>query len=224
MMIEPLPALGSRGNRCLECWPRRGGHRQWWSSSRRAVFVLTSTPVVYPPSREASTREAVPMPPLNSNETMPVPPPTPPWATGPPTAESNAATALGCGIMAPLHIVEKRVVAFGDDRQRHVVTDADVRILFEVPRHHAVVDASDRERVGEQYRHFHPARFVDPCRAGHLAVSVERPRRYIDLPMPDVGARHYRRDAGARRADSRHELARTGDVGDLARRERPPHP
>ena len=41
-----------------------------------------------------TTRLEVPMPPLNSWQIMPVPPPTLPSATGPPRAESSAAWAM----------------------------------------------------------------------------------------------------------------------------------
>ena len=39
------------------------------------------------------TRDDVPMPPLNSWQTIPVPPPTPPSATGPGAADRSAARA-----------------------------------------------------------------------------------------------------------------------------------
>ena len=42
-------------------------------------------------ARPATTRDAVPIPPLNSWQTIPVPPPTSPSATGPPVAEASAA-------------------------------------------------------------------------------------------------------------------------------------
>ena len=46
---------------------------------------------MYPPASAGSTREAVPIPHLNWWQTIPVPPPTFPSATGPERAESSAA-------------------------------------------------------------------------------------------------------------------------------------
>ena len=74
-------------------WPgwlrRRARHRcaasracrSWPGPGRRPCSRRT---------RPAMTRDAVPMPPLNSWQIMPVPPPTAPSATGPPDAEARA--------------------------------------------------------------------------------------------------------------------------------------
>ena len=51
----------------------------------------TSTPTLQPLSASDRTREEVPMPPLNSWQIMPVPPPTQPSVTGPSDASSSAA-------------------------------------------------------------------------------------------------------------------------------------
>ena len=58
--------------------------------SRRPWFACTRTPTVNPPCSASTTREAVPMPPLNPWQIIPVPPPTLPSATGPSEAESSA--------------------------------------------------------------------------------------------------------------------------------------
>ena len=57
-------------------------------SSRSPKFVRTSTPTVPPPG---IILEEVPMPPLKSMHCVPVPAPTHPSATSPPTAASRAA-------------------------------------------------------------------------------------------------------------------------------------
>ena len=62
-------------------------------------LLITSTPTTYPPSCCGSLREAVPIPPLKSQVTIPVPPPTFPSATAPPEAfsiASNTCFALMC--------------------------------------------------------------------------------------------------------------------------------
>ncbi|MNF85292.1 hypothetical protein D3C84_676800 [compost metagenome] len=59
-------------------------------------------PTVQPPCSAARQREAVPMPPLNSWQIMPLPPPTAPSATGPSTAVSRASATCSRWTWKPL--------------------------------------------------------------------------------------------------------------------------
>ena len=69
----------------------------------------------------STTREAVPIPPLNSWQIIPVPPPTPPSSTGPPLARASACVdVLGAHVEA-VDVVERAVPRLPDDRQRPVV-------------------------------------------------------------------------------------------------------
>ena len=88
--------------------------------------------------------------------------------------------------------------------------------------HHA-----DAVGVGDHHRPFEEARLLDPGRAGHLAVAVQREpaRRTTGSAIESLAARQDRGDAGAHRAlaDLQLALARderrvadldAGDVGD----------
>ena len=57
------------------------------------------------------------MPPLNSWQIMPVPPPTLPSATGPPCAASSAAKACASGDVKAVDVVEPAVIGLRHDRQ-----------------------------------------------------------------------------------------------------------
>ena len=63
-------------------------------------------------------RDAVPVPPLNSWQIMPVPPPTPPSATGPPDAFGQRVVHVRRRHVHPVDVVQRAVVGLGDDRQR----------------------------------------------------------------------------------------------------------
>ena len=103
-MIEPLPAgaagagAGARGLRI----PRRGhlrlrdlathGHAVHGEPLAPSVVRLDQRAHGAPAVRPGSRRDAVPVPPLNSWQIIPVPPPTLPSGTGPSLAASNAAS------------------------------------------------------------------------------------------------------------------------------------
>ena len=117
-MIEPPPAAAASG-----CFPR-------------ATVAVISRPTGTPATVKrlalavvglhqgtdacsagvASLREAVPMPPLKPWQTMPVPPPTLPSATGPGFAASSAANSvLGRDVKA-VDVVQEAVVRLAHDR------------------------------------------------------------------------------------------------------------
>jgi hypothetical protein len=119
--------------------------------------------------------------------------------------------------MPAADVVDPLVVALGDDRQRDVVADADLRMVRDQPRDDAVVGAADVQRIGQHDRHLEEPRLVDPVRAAHLAVAVERPLRGGDAVVPDVGVGDDRGRAGAHvgSLDLRQLTdAHAGDVGD----------
>jgi hypothetical protein len=79
--------------------------------SRRPWFACTRTPTVNASGPSSTTRDEVPIPPLNPWQIIPVPPPTFPWSTGPAEADSRAdATCSGrtcCPLMSfntPSHV------------------------------------------------------------------------------------------------------------------------
>jgi hypothetical protein len=118
--------------------------------------------------------------------------------------------------VSAVDIVDALIVAFGDDRERNVVIDADARVLRDEPIDHTVVDAPDVERIGQRDRDLEKPRFVDPMRPGHLAVAVEGVGRGGDAFAPGIVVGQYHRDPRAHRTRARHERARsTDDFRDL---------
>ena len=119
-MIEPPPGPTRRPSRA----PRRSGihrlllvpraghlahrdrlaHRHAVDPQQlpRAVVGLDERAHVHPPSASAIRRDAVPIPPLNSWRTIPVPPPTLPSSTGPPAADAMAASTCSARTWKPL--------------------------------------------------------------------------------------------------------------------------
>jgi hypothetical protein len=116
-----------------------------------------------------------------------------------------------------LDVVDALIVAFGHDRQRDVVLDADTGPARDQPVDHAVVDARDVQCVGQRDRHFEKAGLVDPVRAAQLTVAVEVPGRGGHALRPDVLVGQHEGSAGAHRTHAGDERAgRALDLGDLA--------
>ena len=97
------------------------------------------------------------------------------------------------------------IVAFGDDRKRHVVVDPDLRMLRDHRVDHAVIGTPDVERIGKHDRRFEPPGFVDPVRPRHLAVAVENERAGRRTILPRVGVRNDRRRTGTNRPAAGNE-------------------
>ena len=66
----------------------------------------------------SSTREEVPMPPLNSLQIMPVPPPTLPSSTGPAVGSVEGVEGVFGLHVESVDVVEPAVPGFGDDGER----------------------------------------------------------------------------------------------------------
>ncbi len=129
-------------------------------------------------------RDAVPMPPLNSWQIIPVPPPTLPSGTGPDAASAECRQRVVGGHVEAVDVVQMTVVGLADHRQR--------------PRRHSrgttldlgpderVVDDPDAVRVGQADRPAEESRLADPLEAGQLAVAVEPMAPGEDRLGPDL--------------------------------------
>ena len=71
-----------------------------------------------PPDGSSTTRDAVPIPPLNSWQTIPVPPPTPPSATGAVGRRRERLVDVVGRHVEAVDVVEQAVPGLADDRQR----------------------------------------------------------------------------------------------------------
>ena len=97
---------------------RRPGRRPRAASHACRSWPGPAPPTVKPPWSASMTRDAVPIPPLNSWQTIPVPPPTPPSATGSAGRRlEGGSQVLGLDVEA-VDVVEQAVVRLADDRQR----------------------------------------------------------------------------------------------------------
>ncbi len=114
------------------------------------------------------------MPHLNSWQIMPVPPPTLPSATGPVRAlGERALDVLGPHVKA-VDVVEVAVPGLGHDGQRPPVAARVRGACPHAPGDGGIAHDTDAVRVREQHRSLELAGFLEPGRAGHLAVAVER--------------------------------------------------
>ena len=144
------------------------------SVSRTPVVRLHQHADTYGVFASVTRREAVPMPHLNSWQIMPVPPPTLPSATGPARAESSAAIDVLRPDMKTVDVVEVAVLCLGHDRQRPPVATRIRLALAHAPGDDGVTYDTDAVRVREHDGSLQSAAFVDPGRAGHLAIAVQR--------------------------------------------------
>ena len=112
-------------------------------------------------------------------------------------------------------VVQPAVVGFGDDRQPPRLQDVATRDL---PLNDRVAHDADAVRVGDRDRPLEQAALLDPGRAGHLAVAVQREPGGEHGIVVGPAARMDDRDAGANRTLADDELAAAGDqrrVSDL---------
>ena len=68
-------------------------------------------------------------------------------------------------------VVQRAVPRLGDDRQRPRLEESQ---MLGGPLDRRVAHDADAMRIGDEYRTLEKARFLDPGRAGHLAVAVQR--------------------------------------------------
>ena len=173
------------------------------SRSRRPWLAWTSTPTVKPPASGATTREAVPMPPLKPWQIMPVPPPTPTLDHDPARlARRGVAHRRGDVLgahMEAVGVVEHPVPGLADDRQRPERT-ALLAARGDLVRDQRVTHDTDRMRVGECDRRGQQTRLAHPLQTRQLAVAVEAVWRREQRPAPDVRSGLHDRDAGADRS------------------------
>ena len=139
-MIDPCSAAAaSRGRavraraprrvRAAPCVVRRGDARQQIRDLladrdagdaqvlARAVVALHQHADGVAALRRRRTRDAVPMPPLKPWQSIPVPPPTLPSATGPPRAPSSALMTCSRLHVKAVDVVQAAVVGLGHHRQ-----------------------------------------------------------------------------------------------------------
>ena len=154
---------------------------------------------------------------------MPVPPPTLPSATGPRFASAQRLRSVLGSDVETVDVVEVAVPGLGHHRQRPPVA----RCIRATGTHalgdHRIAHHADAVRVGQHHRAFQLAGFLEPCRAGHLAVAVERePRAEHRSVEAVVATRQDRGDAGAHLVPVRQVLDQRdladGDAGDVGDR------
>ena len=107
-------------------------------------------------------------------------------------------------------IVQPAVIGFGDDRQREPHGGRADRSLFDLIGDDGVAHHADAVRIGDHHRSFQVSRLLDPVRARHLSVAIEREHagkyRLGGIPAPGQDGSH----AGADRplADFKFAIAR----------------
>ena len=111
-----------------------------------------------------------------------------------------------------VEVVEVPVPRFGAHRQQPVPREQRVDAVD--PADHPGVAGADRVRIRQHDRQIERSGLVDPCGAGHLAVSVERvPACGAGLTDPGPTARQNRGHAGAHRALADDQRAVAADQG-----------
>ena len=152
-----------------------------------------------PPASAGTTRDAVPIPPLNSWQIIPVPPPTAPSATGPPAAAASAASRCSGFTWNPF--MSLRTPSYvspttGSDQKSACGPWARTAwarsASWTTPTEWVFVIA-----IGARQE----ARLADPLQAGQLAVAVEAVAAgedRLEERVAVVGDDH--RDAGADRS------------------------
>ena len=105
------------------------------------------------------------------------------------------------------------VVGFGDDRQPPRLQRV---LLRDLPLDDRVAHDADAVRVGDRDRTFEQPALLDPGRAGHLAVAVEREPRGEHRIGVGLAARMHDGHAGAHRALADDQLAAAGDQRGVA--------
>ncbi len=116
-------------------------------------------------------------------------------------------------------VVEKTVPGLGDHRQRPPVAGGVGVSLGHSPRDHRVAGDADAVGVGDHHWTLEEPRLVDPGRAGHLAVAVERePAREHRVGQGALAAREDGGDPGAHRVALDQSGVADGDSCDIGDR------
>ena len=119
---------------------------------------------------------------------------------------------LGLDVEA-VDVVEMAVPGLGHDRQRPPVARGIGPAGMQAFGDHRIADHANAVRVGQHDRPLELARFVDPGRAGHLAVAVEGEPAGEDRAVgAGLAARQDRGDPGAHLV----AVGQVLDQGDLA--------
>ena len=112
-----------------------------------------------------------------------------------------------------IDVVQTAVVGLGDDRQpprlQHV-------LLGNLPPDDGVPHDADAVGIGHRHRPFQQPALLDPGRAGHFAVAVQREPRGEDRLRVAFPARVDHRHTGAHRSRPHHQLSASGNEGGLA--------
>src|SRR5690606_9831404 len=105
---------------------------------------------------------------------------------------------VGLGYMLTVNVVDHPVVGLGHYRHGpEVLALPEVGVLADRPARGCMVDDADTVRVGDAQRTDEVAAVLDPVRAGHLAVAVERVEtRPHRLRLAVAAARQDGGDAG----------------------------
>ena len=125
---------------------------------------------------------------------------------------------MGLRDVESVDVVQEPVPRLGDDGKAEVAGIAFASAALHVPLDDRVAHDADAVRVGDENRGAQEARFLDPGRAGHLAVAVEGvpPREHTVAER--AALRQDGGDAGAHRSLAAHQRALAGDerrVADL---------
>jgi hypothetical protein len=144
---------------------------------------------------------------------MPVPPPTFPSATAPPLGGFERVENVLLLDVEAVRVVEVAVVRFRDDRQQpRLLLLATLRVELD----HRVAHQAHAGRIRQHDGTFEEAGFLDPGRAGHFPVAVERRPAREDRIGGRLAARQDRGDAGPDRAGADFERPVTRDEGRVA--------
>ncbi len=207
---EPGPTAGRTSTcpaPCRPAPPRWSGRRRSWSAPARPACSRRSA--------AGSRRDAVPMPPFQPKQRVPVPAPTEPSSTGPAACALIASTTCSRSHVQAANVVQAAVVGLADqrvDRPHLLVAGLSERVATTAPR-------SPRRRSacwsGRSASRSCPAR---PPGSSRRACRTRCRRRRRRPPCPGTGCRRAGRMAvtpGAHRVafDER-------DVADRARRPR----
>ncbi len=169
-----------------------------------------------PPAAASMTRDAVPMPPLNSWQIIPVPPPTVPSSTGPPAAAASAACRCSARTWKPLmSLSNPSNVSPTTGSDQDASSPSIDAATSGVPHDPDAVRVGDRDR-----RRQHP-RFADPLEAGQLAVAVQPVSAREHGLTPARAPRADDRDAGPHRALRRRPTAHRRGSASCDRRSPP---
>src|ERR1700694_681306 len=113
--------------------------------------------------------------------------------------------------MESVDVVKIAIPSFRDYRKGPPVTLHIGRAVLDLPRDDSVADHAHAVRVGDHDGTVEKSGVVDPGRAGHFAVAVEREPGRENSVVAGLSAGMNGGDAGAHRAFADFEFAFAGD-------------